>query len=226
MKQRSILSFLEKPQRAPASLVVATVQTQSHSNYDQTEDETAESVAIEQDTSSLFEGQQNGSEYLAIEIVQMEHNHLSTLRALTSTLLPVRYSDKFYRDCLIDDARQAIARVVIYESKIVGWIRCRLETASNKHESGPFQIYIQALGVLAPYRGLGLAMKLLDAIEKLVRDLPFPVLSIYAHVWEDNERALTWYEKRGFRRIVMQQQYYKRLRPSGAWTVRREIVPV
>ena len=46
---------------------------------------------------------------------------------------------------------------------------------------------------------------------------------IFAHVWESNEEALEWYEKRGFARDVLVPGYYRRLRPGGAWLVRKEV---
>lgn len=224
MKQSSIVSFFEKPLKISTPLLIEAIQITP--NHDETEHRTTHSTALKQNTSSLLDERYNGASPSLIQIVQVEDHHLSTLRAMTSTLLPVKYSDKFYRDCLTNDARQAIARIIIYDSKIVGWIRCRLEPAPGNPDSGHFQLYIQALGILAPFRGLGLATKLLDTIEKLVRELPFRVTGVYAHVWEDNDGALSWYEKRGFRRVMLLQQYYRRLRPSGAWTVRREIAPV
>lgn len=50
------------------------------------------------------------------------------------------------------------------------------------------------------------------------------MVEIYAHVWEANEIALEWYLKRGFEvEQEVKQQYYRKLRPSGARIVRRRI---
>lgn len=49
------------------------------------------------------------------------------------------------------------------------------------------------------------------------------ITEIYAHVWEENEEALEWYRKRGFSIGDVMGGYYRRLRPSGARTVRRAV---
>ncbi|ETN40244.1 uncharacterized protein HMPREF1541_04520 [Cyphellophora europaea CBS 101466] len=147
--------------------------------------------------------------------------HLEPLKRLTSTILPVRYPDKFYNAVLLETEVSDLTRVVLYHDKPVGWIRCRLESPSP--ESAVKQIYIQALCILAPYRERGLASHLLKSIlePRILRQ--YHVNSIYAHVWESNEDALDWYKRRGFKQIMLVGQYYKRLNPSGAWIVRRDI---
>jgi len=42
-------------------------------------------------------------------------------------------------------------------------------------------------------------------------------------VWENNEDALDWYSKRGFKRVLLLERYYRRLKPGGAWIVRKEL---
>lgn len=51
----------------------------------------------------------------------------------------------------------------------------------------------------------------------------YRVDSVYAHVWERNEEALEWYCRRGFKKGLMEEAYYTKLRPAGAWVVMREI---
>ena len=82
------------------------------------------------------------------------------------------------------------------------------------------QIYIQALCLLAPYRGYGAAASLLEAIltdKVLLKN--WNVQGLYAHVWEDNEEGLAWYRKRGFKQTILVDGYYRKLKPSGAWVV-------
>lgn len=151
-------------------------------------------------------------------------SHIDRLKMITTTLLPVRYSDKFYQECLDPERYLVIAFVVLYDSKPVGWIRCRIEPFPSQETQVYKQVYIQALGILAPFRSLGLAKGLLQAVCQHV-DVQCPeVRSVYAHVWEKNEDALSWYERQSFSRITLHPQYYKRLRPSGAWVLRKELV--
>jgi len=149
--------------------------------------------------------------------------HLDRLKSITTTLLPVRYSDKFFTECLEPEKYSAIAFVALYDSKAVGWIRCRVEPFPHAGNEIYQQIYIQALGILAPFRNFGLATELLKAVvDQGTSNYP-RVRSIRAHVWESNEDALAWYDKQGFKRIMLQPQYYRRLKPSGAWIVRKEL---
>jgi hypothetical protein len=51
------------------------------------------------------------------------------------------------------------------------------------------------------------------------------IREVYAHVWTENEEALQWYEKRGFRREgEVVKGYYRRLKPDTAWILRRRLV--
>lgn len=128
------------------------------------------------------------------------------------------------------------------EAKVIGGIQCRLEplpcplpdifpTASTPPpppRQQPHNLYIQTLAVLSPYRSLGVASALLDAIVSTAL-IHYPhqnikVEEVYAHVWEANEEALEWYKKRGFEvgeEVVV--GYYRKLRPSGARIVRRRV---
>ena len=124
------------------------------------------------------------------------------------------------------------------EAKVIGGIQCRLEavpsppptnpTTPQPSHQQPHDLYIQTLAILAPYRHLGIATALLDAIIcTALTHYPrqhINVTGIYAHVWEANEEALEWYGKRGFEvgeEVV--EGCYRKLRPSGAKVVRRRV---
>ncbi|KIX09478.1 uncharacterized protein Z518_00558 [Rhinocladiella mackenziei CBS 650.93] len=154
--------------------------------------------------------------------------HLPSIQRLTSTTLPVRYGDAFFTSTISDPITNQLSRVVLYASEPVGWIRCRLESCPPQTEASPSkpplsQIYIQALALLSPYRHLGLATMLLDAVLASSIAEAEETICIYAHVWEKNEDALDWYAKRGFKRVMLIERYYRRLVPGGAWIVRREL---
>ncbi|MCJ1475537.1 hypothetical protein MMC13_004200 [Lambiella insularis] len=119
------------------------------------------------------------------------------------------------------------------EAHLVGAIRCRIEpvpvpalepaTSAGSPQTA-HQLYVQALALLSPYRGHGIAAHLLEAVitEALKR---YPNLtSVYAHVWEANEEGLDWYERRGFAvEEPVVEGYYRRLKPGGARIVRRGV---
>ncbi len=175
----------------------------------------------------------------SITITSIQQDHLPALKRLTSTLLPIKYPDTFYTDAISDPCAATISRIALYTPPNsfpstpaipIGWIRCSLESypeaTSPPQDTRPIynQIYIKALCLLAPYRNIGVAAALLENIlleKEVLRQCK--VQFIFAHVWESNEEAIQWYEKRGFERDVLVEGYYRRLRPGGAWVVRKEV---
>lgn len=121
---------------------------------------------------------------------------------------------------------------------VVGGIQCRIEqlpfhpsqptssTTSDPLTETRTYCYIQTLALLSPYRSRGIAAALLEVIvTTLCREQCYAgTTSVYAHVWEENEEALQWYVKRGFRvsKEVL-KGYYRRLKPDGARVVWRDL---
>ena len=157
------------------------------------------------------------------QICRVDRSHLAPLRRLTSSTLPVRYSEKFFSETITDDQAASLSRVVLYDERPVGWIRCRLEPSPGLCGTWTNEIYIQALCLLAPYRNCGLASYLLESVLASENLIKYKATFVYAHVWENNEDALVWYEKRNFKRTILIDQYYRRLKPSGAWIVRKDL---
>lgn len=79
----------------------------------------------------------------------LRDKNVMQLRKLNLALFPVRYNDKYYQDAI---ASKDFSKLAYYSDICVGAIACRLE----KKEGGAVRVYIMTLGVLAPYRGLGL----------------------------------------------------------------------
>jgi hypothetical protein len=92
---------------------------------------------------------------------------------------------------------------------------------------GTFDIYIQSLALLSPYRSQGLATAVLNAIiASATTQNNIAVRELYAHVWTENSEALEWYAARGFKREEkVIQGYYRRLKPGTAWILRRRLSP-
>lgn len=193
-----------------------------------------------------------------ISIQPVTATTLPAYRRLITLLLPIRYPDDFYKDSVTNPTPSSLALCALWnepspirkrklanldgcaasspetvQSTVIGGIQCRLEPipispAEYTGTTPCLALYIQTLAVLAPYRSLGVATALLDAIVATsIRDYTSTsghVVEVYAHVWEANEDALEWYIKRGFeveQEVI--QQYYRKLRPSGARIVRRRI---
>lgn len=153
---------------------------------------------------------------------------VSSFRQIITVLLPVRYPDKFYTESVANPGPSSLARVALWHEsnkpdqyKAIGGIQCRLE---DTNAEGAQSCYIQTIGVLAPYRELGIASQLLESVlATVVRYYP-SVKSLSAHVWEMSPDVVEWYQRREFevdRSLV--QGYYRKLKPAGAWFLTRKI---
>lgn len=77
-------------------------------------------------------------------------------------------------------------------------------------------MYIITLGVLAPYRNLGLGSLLLQKSIAILRDCVPEVASVNLHVQINNEDAIRFYEKFGFKIAKTIKDYYIRIQPRDA----------
>ena len=228
MRQGSILTYinakrpLEKVEKPDSSSSEHGDLKLKETNLPDSTEDTADSITKFCDLNSTVSdfGQKRDPK---ISIGPVNDGNLQILRAMTCSLLPVRYSDKFFKECVTDPRNEGLSAVVSYAGKVVGWIRCRIEPFPNGMNRTSDQIYVQVLAVLAPYRRLGMATELLSNVLQQAAEREIKASSIYAHVWERNEDGLEWYGKRGFRQVILQPAYYTRLKPSGAWLVRRQV---
>jgi ribosomal protein S18 acetylase RimI-like enzyme len=163
-----------------------------------------------------------------VELVPLTEDNLPAYKRLNSLTLPIAYPDSFYKETMTephlgitlvavwhsDSTRNSTSHPPVEQPRLVGAIRCRLLPSS--------QLYISTIGVLAPYRSHGIAMHLLQAVVKKAVEL-HSVRSVVAHVWESNEEGLEWYRKRNFETLEKEDGYYRKLRPQGAFLVRKWI---
>ncbi|KAL1652697.1 hypothetical protein SLS61_004677 [Didymella pomorum] len=157
--------------------------------------------------------------------------HLDAYKNLNALTLPIPYPESFYKETMTEP-HHSITLLALWNAspstasiggsdgegegkgQVVGAIRCRLLPSS--------QLYISTIGILAPYREHGIAVHLLSAvIQKAVK--LHGVRCVTAHVWEANEEGLEWYKKRRFEVLGREEAYYRKLRPQGAWLVRKDI---
>ncbi|KAK5129057.1 hypothetical protein LTR85_000390 [Meristemomyces frigidus] len=168
---------------------------------------------------------------------------ISALKRLNSLLLPIPYPESFYREIIEDPLTNHITLLATWhddpstkgkgEGRLVGAIRCRLlahppsssatdaSTCSGLRKDGPM-LYLSTLVLLSPYRSHGIAAHMLKVVSKrAVED--YGIASVGAHVWEANVDGLEWYRKRGFKEVGVETGYYRRLKPSGATVVQRDV---
>lgn len=131
-------------------------------------------------------------------IVPVIEAYIPALRRINALLLPVNYTDAFYRAILDPAVSGLFSRAILWstsneEPKVIGGLICRLEPSpfsprskgaydpalvKSARPSAPglpreagqgHALYVQSLVLLAPYRGLGLVTACLDGILDAVR---------------------------------------------------------
>ncbi|MBA0610689.1 hypothetical protein Godav_011501 [Gossypium davidsonii] len=111
------------------------------------------------------------------------------------------------------------ANSAYYSDICVGSIACRLE----KKEGGAIRVYIMTLGVLAPYRGLGIGTRLLNHVLDLCSKQKIP--EIYLHVQTNNEDAINFYKKFGFEITETIKNYYTNIDPPDCFVLTKFTAP-
>ncbi|KAI4625532.1 hypothetical protein J4E80_002664 [Alternaria sp. BMP 0032] len=162
-----------------------------------------------------------------VQLVPLTEDLLPAFKRLNTLTLPISYPETFYKETMTEP-HHGITLVAVWHSSptnatlasptekphLVGAVRCRILPSSN--------LYISTIGVLAPYRSHGIAMHLLQTIVKKAVEL-HSVRCVTAHVWEANEEGMEWYKKRNFEILEREEGYYRKLRPQGAFLVRKWI---
>ena len=135
---------------------------------------------------------------------------------------------------------------VCYSDVCVGGIACRCE----KTQDAKVKAYIMTIGVLPPYRNMGIGSALLREVLKLITE-DSNIHEIYLHVQVDaldrlklctgllnvkspisksefssgqvnNEDAVRFYQKHGFEVVDKIVGYYKRLDPPDCFLLKKD----
>ncbi|KAI5203586.1 hypothetical protein E4T39_04100 [Aureobasidium subglaciale] len=169
-----------------------------------------------------------------ITLVPCDSTNISSFERLNTLLLPIPYPRTFYKETLSDPISSSLTLLALWHDnpssaattpgKVVAAIRCRILPSPASSLDDDKILYISTLGVLSPFRSYGIATHLLGVmIERGIR--MYGVSAVGAHVWEAGQEAREWYAKRGFKEIKLEEGYYRRLTPQGAYVLRREIGP-
>ncbi|KAI8343118.1 acyl-CoA N-acyltransferase [Chlamydoabsidia padenii] len=155
--------------------------------------------------------------YQRIALGDITVNNLGQLRKLNSVLFPIDYQPSFYEEVLCVDE---FAKLVYYNDVCVGSVCCRKETSDD----GKDNIYIMTLGVLEPYRRLGLGDQLLEHILTEAGKKEHAINKVYLHVQISNDAAVAFYKKHGFQVVETEKDYYKGVEPRDAFVLEKTIV--
>ncbi|OCF34217.1 acetyltransferase [Kwoniella heveanensis BCC8398] len=190
------------------------------------------------DLSSSASSKKEVKPKVKVTLTSLTVNNAGTLRRINSVVIPIVYSDKFYkevRDPLLDD----VNKLIYYADIPVGAICCRFENLA-KSSKEPATLVILTLAILAPYRSLNLGTSLLlstlrASLHPTTPPPPVPsdkqtntrsslvavpprvkVNRALAHVQVGNEDAKRFYERLGFKQVGVEENYYSKAEPKGA----------
>ncbi|KAE8735441.1 N-alpha-acetyltransferase 50 [Hibiscus syriacus] len=155
-----------------------------------------------------------GGREVSVSLDGVRDKNVMQLKKLNTVLFPVRYNEKYYADAL---ASGDLTKLAYYSDICVGSIVCRLE----KKESRSVRAYIMTLGVLAPYRGLGIGTRLLNHVIDLC--LKQNIQEIYLHVQTNNDDAVNFYKKFGFEITETIKNYYTNMDPPDCFVLTKFI---
>ncbi|KAI9020230.1 acyl-CoA N-acyltransferase [Phycomyces nitens] len=142
-------------------------------------------------------------------------NNLGQLRKLNTILFPVNYGEKFYND-VIESGE--LAKLAYYNDVCVGAVCCRKDNVDGKTT-----IYMMTLGVLEPYRRLGLGNQLLEHILECAKEMKPAPESVHLHVQTTNDSAVAFYKKYGFEVTDTVKDYYKKIEQRDAYVLTKTI---
>ncbi|KAI9281088.1 acyl-CoA N-acyltransferase [Sporodiniella umbellata] len=153
-----------------------------------------------------------------IDIGQVTFNNLGQVRMLHKNLFPVSYGDQFYSDLL---EAEPFAKLAYYNDVCVGVVCCRKEKDQETPEKS--KLYMMTLGVLEPYRHLGIGKRMVKHILEQA-ELSKEISQVYLHVQVTNTAALEFYKKSSFEVIEIEKDYYKNIDPKDAYLLSKTIV--
>jgi len=153
---------------------------------------------------------------ISVKLDSVRDKNLKQMKQLNAAIFPVKYQDKFYNDCI---ACGDVTQLAYYNDILIGAIACRLEAKGD----GKAKLYIMTLGVLAPYRDLGVGTYLLEHSLRVVSEDP-NIEEAYLHVQTNNEGAIRFYVKHGFTIKEMIPNYYKRIEPPDCYILHKTLI--
>lgn len=139
------------------------------------------------------------------------------LQKLNLAIFPVKYDDRYYFDAL---SSGDFTKIAYYGDICVGSIACRIE----RKDTNTLRLYIMTLGILAPYRRLGIGSKLLKNILNICQQ-DSTIVEIYLHVQTNNEGAISFYQKFQFEITEKIENYYSDIEPPDCYLLSKSLSP-
>ena len=153
------------------------------------------------------------------ELCELTEKNVGQLKVLQSVIFPVKYNDRFYTNLV--NAPSELSRLAFYGDAAVGAVCCREDLNEKNKPNG--KLYIMTLGVLSPYRRLGIGRQLLNYVLTELAPKRPGIHSIYLHVHIENLAAIEFYKMAGFEVTERLENYYSKLTPSDCFILTKVI---
>lgn len=176
--------------------------------------------------------QEQKKKVLPFQLGDVSEANVQQIRILSLKTLPVRYSEKFYKELTIKYDKKYM-KYAFYNGFAVGSVCARVEPMQPLIEEGDtststpdipeqMKLYIMIINVLGAYRRLGIASELLKYVLDTAKEDP-DVVEAYLHVQINNEDAKNFYLMHGFEQVKIIKGYYKNIEPSDCYLFRKAL---
>ena len=153
---------------------------------------------------------------LDVQLGDVTIANLEQLKILNISSLPVRYSDKFYNDLVINSPKEFL-KFAFFNGFAVGAVCSRIEPHENP---GFSKLYIMTISILPAYRRRGIGQKLLNHVLNAASKNS-NIIEAYLHVQTSNSDAEEFYIAHGFERKETILNYYKRIDPPDCFLLKK-----
>ncbi|AET38108.1 peptide alpha-N-acetyltransferase subunit NAT5 Ecym_2375 [Eremothecium cymbalariae DBVPG len=127
-------------------------------------------------------------------------NTLGTFITIVNSASPIPHSDSFFNELFESKCETKpatfISQLAYYGEIAVGCVKAKLITDKISKTELP-GVHIETLDVLKAYRGKGVGSKLLEYVENRCKQ--YHQSELYTYVPSNNEGAVEWYLKHGFK---------------------------
>nr|DAD17847.1 TPA_asm: hypothetical protein HUJ06_019310 [Nelumbo nucifera] len=147
---------------------------------------------------------------------------LQVLEKIHADLFPIRYESEFFLNVV--NGRDIVSWGAVDRSRpgsqsdeLIGFVTARIIPANEseiadtlRHDPSRIDqtlVYILTLGVVEPYRNLGIATSLIREVTKYASRIP-TCQAVYLHVIAYNDPAITFYKKMLFKCIRRLSNFY------------------
>jgi ribosomal protein S18 acetylase RimI-like enzyme len=145
---------------------------------------------------------------------------IERIKVMDTYNFPVTYTEKYYTN-IVDAGFHNFNLIAYYHELLVGSCTCRLESTATE---GVFRLYVMTIGVLSPYRRLGIGAKMMQLVlDHVAAEGTIGISEVALHV-QVGSPAFYFYTGFGFEVREEVKEYYKDLEVRDALLMTR-VVP-